>query len=67
MTNHDDIPLKSDQEVTVRHGYSRVDEVYQETKYKLDKNGLIKLEYDTPTNVTDKMALRIEVSYIYYT
>lgn len=51
-------------EVTVRHGYSKVDEVYEVTKHKLDQNGVIKLEYITPVNVTNTTALRIEVSAV---
>ncbi|XP_023015119.2 thioester-containing protein 1 allele R1 isoform X1 [Leptinotarsa decemlineata] len=63
ITNHDGTPVKNMPGVTVRHGYSRVDEVYEETSHTLDDNGLIKLEYFTPTNVTNGTALRIEAEF----
>lgn len=60
--NHDGTALRADQQtITVRHGYSRQDEVYETNKVKLDKNGIAKLVYDTPVNVTNTTALRIEV------
>ncbi|KAJ8921010.1 hypothetical protein NQ315_015806 [Exocentrus adspersus] len=63
VSKHDGTPLKSEStEITVRHGYSRVDEVYETTKHKLDQNGLVKLEYITPVEVTNATALRIEAS-----
>lgn len=62
MSNYDGSPLKTDRkEITVRHGYSRADEVYVVEKHKLDRNGIVKLEYYTPVNVTNTTALRIEV------
>lgn len=65
VLNHDGTPLKSDQNtVTVRHGYSRVNEVYKEEKYQFDKNGIIKLELYPPINSTNETALRIEVMKI---
>lgn len=65
ISNHDGTPVKSESlEVTVKHGYSRVDEVYEVKNHKLDQNGVVKLEYLTPTNVTNSTALRIEVSQI---
>ncbi|KAG5896879.1 hypothetical protein JTB14_033520 [Gonioctena quinquepunctata] len=64
ITNHDGTPVKSDiPEVIVRHGYSRVDEVYEVTKYSLDRNGLVKLEFFTPPNATNGTALRIEAEF----
>ncbi|RZC42764.1 CD109 antigen [Asbolus verrucosus] len=65
VSNHDGTPLKTDQkEITVRHGYSRADEVYVEEKHKLDRNQVVKLEYYTPVNVTNTTALRIEAEYL---
>lgn len=67
MSNHDGTPLRSsNSEVTVKHGYSRADEVYETTKHRLDQSGVVKLEYTTPSNVTNTTALRIEVSKIYF-
>ncbi|KAJ3654530.1 hypothetical protein Zmor_013712 [Zophobas morio] len=64
VSNHDGSPIRTDQkQITVRHGYSRADEVYVEEKHKLDKNGIVKLEYNTPTNVSNTTALRIEAEY----
>ncbi|CAG9825408.1 unnamed protein product [Phaedon cochleariae] len=64
LTNHDGTPIKSERsEVTVRHGYSRMDEVYVETKHAFDQNGLIKLEYYPPRNIANTSALRLEVEY----
>lgn len=63
VSNHDGTPVKSNKaEVIVKHGYSRVDEVYEINKHKLDGNGVVKLQYITPANVTNATALRIEVS-----
>lgn len=65
ISNHDGTPVKSDKsEVIVKHGYSRADEVYETRKHSLDSNGIVKLEYFTPTNVTNTTALRIEVNTI---
>lgn len=62
MTNHDGTPLGNEErDVVIRHGYSRQDEVYDEKTHRLDKNGILKLEYSTPVNVTNTTALRIEV------
>lgn len=62
VTNHDGTPLGNEErDVVIRHGYSRQDEVYNEKTYRLDKNGVLKLEYSTPVNVTNTTALRIEV------
>lgn len=62
VSKHDGTPLKLGKtELTVKHGYSRVDEIYEVTKHKLDQNGIVKLEYRTPSNVTNATALRIEV------
>ena len=67
MTNHDGTPLRPDErDVVIRHGYSRQDEVYEDKTHRLDKNGILKLEYITPTNVTNTTALRIEVSKCNY-
>ncbi|XP_072395001.1 thioester-containing protein 1 allele R1-like [Diabrotica undecimpunctata] len=64
VSNHDGTPVKiNPQEVVVKHGYSRVDEVYEENRYTLDNNGFLKLEYLTPGNVTNGTALRIEVEF----
>lgn len=65
LTNHDGTPLQTAQNdyITVRHGYSRIDEIYKTTQHKIDKNGVVKLEYYTPTNVTNTTALRIEAEY----
>ncbi|XP_057670871.1 thioester-containing protein 1 allele R1-like [Diorhabda carinulata] len=64
VSNHDGSPVQiKEQEVIVRHGYSRIDEIYNENKYTLDKNGFLKLEYLTPKNVTNTTALRLEVEY----
>lgn len=65
VSNHDGTPIRSDRnEIVVRHGYSRADEVYVEEKYKLDRNGIAKLEYYTPAKVTNSSALRIQVIYL---
>lgn len=62
ISNHDGTAVTSNKaEVVVRHGYSREDEVYEVNRYNLDKNGMVKLEYVTPVNVTSTAALRIEV------
>ncbi|CAH0556688.1 unnamed protein product [Brassicogethes aeneus] len=64
VSNHDGTASNIDQqEITVNHGYSRQDEVYETTKHKLDKSGIVKLEYYTPINVTNTTALRIEAEY----
>ncbi|XP_060518644.1 CD109 antigen-like isoform X2 [Cylas formicarius] len=64
VSNHDGTVIKPDQrEVTVRHGFSRADEVYATNIHKIDDNGIIKLEYLTPINVTNTTALRIEAGY----
>lgn len=62
VSNHDGTPL-SGKEIAVRSGYSRADEVYIEATHKLDRNGIAKLEYWTPRNVTNTTALRIEAQY----
>jgi len=62
VTNHDGTPLGNEErDVVIRQGYSRQDEVYDEKTHRLDKNGILKLEYSTPVNVTNTTALRIEV------
>ncbi|EFA04694.1 CD109 antigen-like Protein [Tribolium castaneum] len=64
VSSHEGTPLRSEnREVTVRYGYSRADEVYVTEKHRLDKNGVAKLEYYTPVNVTNTTALRIEAQY----
>ncbi|VEN35278.1 unnamed protein product, partial [Callosobruchus maculatus] len=63
LSNHDGSAVTTEPEITVRHGYSRVDEVYEENNHKLDRNGIVKLEYITPANVTNTTALRIEAEY----
>lgn len=64
MENHDGTPIKPDRnQVTIRYGYSRADEVYMEESHKLDRNGVIKLELYPPTNSTNQTALRIEAEY----
>ncbi|KAJ8965945.1 hypothetical protein NQ317_008000, partial [Molorchus minor] len=61
VINNDGSPISvDDTEVTIRHGYSRVDEVYEVNTHKLDKNGIITLQYITPVNITNTTALRIE-------
>lgn len=63
VTNHDGSPIAKDRRaVTIRYGFSRVDEVYTEERHVLDKNGVIILELDTPRNSTNETALRIEVN-----
>lgn len=47
----------------IRHGYSRVDEVYVEETHRIDKNGLVKLELYPPKNYTNDTALRIDAEY----
>ncbi|XP_050306884.1 CD109 antigen [Anthonomus grandis grandis] len=64
VTNHDGSPLRDDErDVTIRHGYSRQDEVYDERTHRLNKYGIVKLQYDTPVEVTNTTALRIEAEY----
>ncbi|ERL86830.1 hypothetical protein D910_04233 [Dendroctonus ponderosae] len=64
VANHDGTPLRNEErDVVVRHGYSRQDEVYDEKTHRLDKNGVLKLEYNTPIDVTNATALRIEAEY----
>ncbi|XP_076256034.1 thioester-containing protein 3 isoform X1 [Rhynchophorus ferrugineus] len=64
VSNHDGTPLRDDErDVVIRHGYSRTDEVYEERTHRLDKNGILKLDYITPTDVTNTTALRIEAEY----
>ncbi|KAJ8943871.1 hypothetical protein NQ314_009641 [Rhamnusium bicolor] len=68
VMNHDGTPAKFDKpELIVRHGYSRVDEVYEVNMHKLNQNGIVKLEYVTPVNVTNTTALRIEVNSFHIT
>lgn len=63
VTNHDGTPISNDRkQVTVRYGFSRVDEIYVEEKHQLDKNGIFALEINTPRKYTNETALRIEVS-----
>lgn len=65
VSNYDGTPVETNRrQVIVRHGYSRVDEVYAEEKHILDKNGLIKLELYPPMNYTNDTALRIEAEYL---
>lgn len=62
VTNHDGSPIAKDKRsVTVRYGFSRVDEIYIEERHVLDKNGVITLDIQTPRNSTNETALRIEV------
>ncbi|KAJ8960843.1 hypothetical protein NQ318_020139 [Aromia moschata] len=63
LTKHDGTPLTDNADVTVRHGYSRVDEVYEVQTHKLGKNGMITLQYTTPSNATNNTALRIEAEF----
>ncbi|XP_030765290.1 CD109 antigen [Sitophilus oryzae] len=64
VSNHDGTPLRDDErDVVIRHGYSRRDEIYEEKTQRLDKNGVLKLEYATPSDVTNTTALRIEAEY----
>ncbi|XP_066246674.1 thioester-containing protein 1 allele R1-like [Euwallacea similis] len=64
VVNHDGTPLRNEErDVLIRHGYSRQDEIYDEKTHRLDKNGVLKLEYVTPGNVTNTTALRIEAEY----
>lgn len=65
VSNHDRTPIRTDRNtVMVRHGYSRVNEVYKEEKHTLDQNGVIKLELYPPKNSTNETALRIEAEYM---
>lgn len=65
VSNQDGSPLRADRNtVKVRHGYSRVNEVYQEASYQLDKNGVIKLVLFTPSQYSNETALRIEAEYM---
>ncbi|CAG9766032.1 unnamed protein product [Ceutorhynchus assimilis] len=64
VANHDGTPLRDEErDVTIKHGYSRQDEIYEEKTHRLDKNGIFILEYNTPTDVTNTTALRIEAEY----
>ncbi|XP_017784771.1 PREDICTED: CD109 antigen-like [Nicrophorus vespilloides] len=64
VINHDGSPLKNDRKsVTIRHGFSRADEVYQTKKVVLDRNGFFKLDLETPKNATNTTALRIDAQY----
>ncbi|KAL1497123.1 hypothetical protein ABEB36_008133 [Hypothenemus hampei] len=64
VANHDGSPLgKEERDVVIRHGYSRQDEIYEEKTQRLDKNGILKLEYSTPSDITNTTALRIEAEY----
>lgn len=48
--------------LTIRHGYSKADEIYQEEVYKLDRNGIAELTFYPPKEATNQTALRIEVN-----
>ncbi|KAF5295443.1 hypothetical protein FQA39_LY13104 [Lamprigera yunnana] len=64
VSKHDGTPLLNDKDtVKVRHGYSHIDEEYEENQYQLNRNGVIKLELYTPKNFTNETALRIEAEY----
>lgn len=47
--------------VVVRHGYSKANEIYEESIHKVDKNGIIELTFYPPKEATNQSALRIEV------
>lgn len=62
--NHDGTSIRADRNtITVRYGYSRVDEIYKENTYKLNKDGAAKLEFYPPRKYTNETALRIEAEY----
>ncbi|KAK5646678.1 hypothetical protein RI129_005142 [Pyrocoelia pectoralis] len=61
VSKQDGSPLQADRNIVkVRYGYSRVNEVYHEDNYQLNKNGVIKLELFTPSQYSNETALRIE-------
>ncbi|KAK9872958.1 hypothetical protein WA026_020307 [Henosepilachna vigintioctopunctata] len=63
LSRHDNQVLRSNEEITVKHGFSQADEVPIERKHRLDKNGVTKLEFLSPVNVTNTTALRIEAQF----
>lgn len=65
VSNHDGSVIAKDRRsVTIRYGFSRVDEIYAEERHILDKNGVLALEMETPRNSTNETALRIEVCFL---
>ncbi|XP_045472124.1 CD109 antigen [Harmonia axyridis] len=63
VSRHDEEPFDHNKEIIVRHGFSIRDEVPVERRYKLNRNGFVKLEFLAPMNVSNDTALRIEAQF----
>ncbi|KAL3282733.1 hypothetical protein HHI36_005903 [Cryptolaemus montrouzieri] len=63
VSRHDGMPINSDDQIIVRHGFSEKGDMPVVRQHRLNKDGIVVLEYLAPVNVTNTTALRIEAQF----